>query len=617
MFDIQEELKKLPKKPGVYLMKDADDNIIYVGKALNLSNRVRQYFHSPNGHTPKVRHMTPHIKEFEYVVTENEVEALILECNLIKKHSPKYNATLKDDKSYPFIKLTVAEQYPRVFLARKHEKDKAKYFGPYTSSTAIRESLDLIQNVWPLRSCSRRLPRDIGKERPCLNYHIGKCKAPCAGKIDETDYRKIVDEVIKFLNGKQDEIKNRLTDEMQSASFNLEFERAAELRDKIAALNTLCEKQKADSASDDDQDVIAFSRANDEALVQVFFIRSGKMVGREHYMLNRVEHLMREEVMSAFVKQFYAEAAYIPKELIVEIQPDEPEIIAKWLSALKGQGVSITAPQKGDKLKLVKMASENASLALSSFGEHIRREFLRTIGAMNEIGEALGISHDLNRVEAYDISNTQGFESVGSMVVFERGRAKNSDYRKFKIKSVIGPDDYASIEEVIDRRFTRYLKELENEDIKNAKFLKLPDILFIDGGKGQVHAAQKALKRNNVNIPVCGMIKDDKHRTRGLWYNEREITLPTGSEGFKLLTRIQDEVHRFAIEYHRKLRRDTQVKSMLDDISGIGPTRRKELMRHFKSLENIRKAEIDDLMQVEGMNRPSSQAVYDFFRSGL
>jgi len=608
MFDIHEELKKLPHKPGVYLMKDENGNIIYVGKAVNLANRVRQYFQSPAAHTPKVRGMTPHIREFEYVVTDNEVEALILECNLIKKHNPKYNVMLKDDKTYPYIKITVNETFPRVLMVRRHDKDKAKYFGPYTNVGDLRESLDLIREIWPLRSCARKLPQDIGKDRPCLNLHIGKCKAPCAGMINEADYHKIVEEIMQFLNGRHDDVKKRLNEEMLAASENLEFEKAAGLRDQQNALETLLEKQKADTASGEDADVIAFARAHDEALFQVFFIRGGKMVGREHFMVNRAEELSREEVMTAFIKQFYAEAAFVPKEIILETDIEEKDLIVKWLTSIKGSNVAVNRAVRGEKREMAELAAKNAILTLEQFGEHIKREKARTDGAIEEIKRALGLTVPIERIEAYDISNIQGYESVGSMVVFEHGKPKNSDYRKFKIKGVIGPDDYASMEEVIGRRFNRYTAG-------DGKFARLPDILFIDGGRGQVHAAEKAIAALNIDIPVCGMVKDDKHRTRGLFFQEKEVSLPASTEGFKLVTRIQDEVHRFAIEYHRKLRADTQIHSLLDDINGIGPARRKALMKCFKSIENIRKAELPELEQAEGMNKKTAQAVYSFFRT--
>jgi excinuclease ABC subunit C len=616
MFDIQEELKKLPKKSGVYLMKDENGGIIYVGKAVNLSNRVRQYFQeSSNKNSPKVQSMVGKIKEFEYVVTDNEVEALILECNLIKKHNPRYNVMLKDDKTYPYVKLTVDEAYPRVMMVRKKEKDKAKYFGPFTSTSSIRESLDLMRGIWPLRTCARKLPKDMHKERPCLYHHIGQCKAPCAGGISQADYRKIVDEVVLFLNGKHGEIISKLEKRMLKHSDNLEFEQAMDLRDKIQALKILSEKQKITNAEGDDQDVIAFARANDEAMAQVFFIRGGKMIGQEHFMLTNVMNSSRQEIMTEFVKQFYGEASFIPKELVLEEDILDKDAILKWLSGIKGRNVTATVPQRGEKLKLVEMAAKNAVLTLDQFGEHMRREKEKTEGALEEIKRALNINISIGRIEAYDISNVQGFESVGSMVVFEGGKPKNSDYRKFKIKSVKGPDDYASMEEVLTRRFSRYKRELEEKvDQAKAKFLKLPDILFIDGGKGQVSSAKKALEKMELSIPVCGMVKDDRHRTRGLYFEGNEITLPYTSEGFKLVTRIQDEVHRFAIEYHRKLRQDAQVHSALDDIEGIGPARRKELMKTFKTIEAIAKASIDELLEAPGMNRRAAESVHNYFR---
>ena len=610
MFDIHEELKKLPKKPGVYLMKNKDGIIIYVGKSVNLANRVRQYFQPSALQSPKIRGMSPLIHEFEYVITDNELEALVLECNLIKKYNPKFNAMLKDDKSYPYIKLTVNEVFPRVMFVRRHDKDKedkAKYFGPYTSAGDLRESLDLIQKIWPLRSCSRKFPQDIGKGRPCLNHHIGKCKAPCAQLINEIDYQRIVNEVLMFLNRKHESVVNRLSAEMKSASENLEFERAAELRDNLNALENLLERQRAESASGNDADVIAFARAHDEALFQVFFVRGGKIVGREHFMVNRVDKLTRQEVMTEFIKRFYAEATIIPRELILETSIDDKEIISEWLTSIKGANVAIITPVKGEKRELVKLAAKNAIQTLEQFGEHIKREKARTDGALNEISQALGLSHPIDRIEAYDISNIHGFESVGSMVVFENGKPKNSDYIKFKIKGVLGPDDYASMHEIISRRFNRYI-------VGDAKFAKLPGILFIDGGKGQVNAAEKAISALSIDIPVCGMVKDEKHRTKSIYFKGNDYLLPSSSEGFKLITRIQDEVHRFAVEYHRKLRANTQVRSLLDDINGIGPTRRKALMNHFKTIENIKKAELSELEQAKGMNKKAAEAVYKFFR---
>ncbi len=613
MFDIREELKKLPDKPGVYIMKDEDEHIIYVGKAKILKNRVRQYFQESSNHSAKVLSMVKRIKSFEYIVTGTEVEALILENNLIKKHSPKYNIMLKDDKTYPYIKLTVNEMFPRIYMTRRHEKDKAKYFGPYTSSTAIKETIDIILKIWPLRRCLKKFPRDIGKGRPCLNYHIGQCLAPCRGNVSLENYNKMTDEIVDFLNGKHSDIIKNLEKEMETASENLEFEKAAEFRDKILAIKKLDERQIIENMSMEDRDVIAFARADSEALVQVFFIRGGKMTGREHFMLNNVDGISRQELMTDFVKRFYGGTPFVPKELILQEKLEDEDEILKWLSYIKGQKVLATYPQKGEKFKLVELASKNAIITLEQFGEEIKREKRRTFGALEEIKNALEVDFDLDRIESYDISNTQGVDSVGSMIVFEYGKPKRSDYRKFKIKTVFGADDYASMQEVITRRFLRYLKE-NSENEENGKFNKMPDIIFLDGGKGQISVVLDALAKLNLNVPVCGMVKDDHHRTRGLIYNNREILFSTNSEGFKLITRIQDEVHRFAIEYHRKLRQKNQVKSILEDIKGIGESRRKALIKHFGSIENIRKADVLELKEVESMNETAAEAVFNFFR---
>jgi excinuclease ABC subunit C len=615
MFSIQEELRRLPKKSGVYLMKDENGVVIYVGKAVNLANRVRQYFQESSAKSPKVQSMVGKIREFEYVVTDNEVEALILECNLIKKHNPRYNVMLKDDKTYPYVKLTMDEPFPRALMVRRREKDKAKYFGPFTSSSSVRESLDLIRGIWPLRACSRKLPKEIGKDRPCLYHHIGQCLAPCAGKVGQAEYRRMAEEVALFLGGKRTEIISGLEAEMRKRSDDLEFEKAMELRDKIQALKVLSEKQKAAGSDGDDQDVIALARANEEALAQVFFIREGRMVGQEHYMMANVASATRQEVMTEFVKQFYGGAAFVPRELVLEEDILDKEAILKWLSGVKGKSVSVVVPQRGEKLKLVEMASKNAILTLDQFGEHMRREREKTTGALEEIRGALGLESPIRRIEAYDISNVQGFESVGSMVVFEDGKPKNSDYRKFKIKGVKGPNDYASMEEVLARRFARYKQELEEKaDQAKAKFLRLPDVLFVDGGKGQITSAKKALEEMGVALPVCGMVKDDRHRTRGLLYEGEEISLPYTSEGFKLVARIQDETHRFAVEYHRKLRQDAAVRSALDDIKGIGPARRKSLLKKFKTIEGIANAGLEELAETEGMGRRAAEAVFNFFR---
>lgn len=614
MFDIKEELKKIPNKPGVYLMFNEEDIIIYIGKAKVLKNRVRQYFQSSAKNSPKVLSLVKKIKRFEYIVTETEVEALILENNLIKRYEPKYNIRLKDDKTYPYIKLTVNEMFPRLFITRKHENDKAKYFGPFTSSHILKENLDLIHKILPLRRCTKKFPRDLGKERPCLNYHIGKCKAPCNYHISEEEYNKMVQTAIDFFNGKHKDIIKNLEDEMFKASENLEFEKASEFRDKIFAIKKLEENQLAETMGLDDKDVISFARADYEAIFQVFFIRGGKITGREHFMLNNVEDMSRTELMTTFVKQFYSGTPFIPKEIILQEEIEDKNIILEWLSYLKQGKVSIIVPnKKGEKLSLVEMAYNNAKLTLDKFGEQIKREQERTIGALEEIRKTLGIEKYLKRIEAYDISNTQGVQPVGSMVVFEDGKPKRSDYRKFKIKTVVTQNDYASMQEVIERRFLRYISEI-NENDEKGKFNKMPDIIFLDGGKGQISSVYKTLQKLNINVLLCGMVKDDYHRTRGLIFNGKEIEFKKSSEAFKLITRIQDEVHRFAIEFHRKSREKEVIRSVLNDINGIGEKRRKALLKKFGSIENIRNAEIKELNEVDGMNLKSAEAVYNFFR---
>lgn len=616
MFDIQEELKKLPQKPGVYLMKNKLDEIIYVGKAVNLKNRVRQYFQSLKNQSPKVQNMVPHIVEFEYIVTDSEMEALILECNLIKKYSPKYNILLKDDKTYPYIKVTVNEDFPRVLVTRKFVKDKAKYYGPITDAGAVKETVDFIHKLWPVRKCSRNLPKEIGKERPCLNYHIGQCNAPCDRLVSRENYREMIHEIMDFLEGKQEDIEKKMEQEMEKASENLDFEKAAQWRDKLKAIHSIAEKQKMARISMADSDIIAFARAHEEALVQVFFIRSGKMTGREHYYLKGVDRMSRSEVMTGFIKQFYSGTAFIPKEIIlqVDVVPEEKELLELFLSEIKGSKVTFFVPQKGEKQKLVELAAKNAIISLEQFGEKMKREQQKTVGALQEICDALGLCKKINRIESYDISNIQGFESVGSMVVFEEGKPKRSDYRKFKIKYVQGANDYASMKEVITRRLNHAIIEKAEQGNKKGKFTKLPDLIMMDGGKTQVHAAEHILAEFGLDIPVCGMIKDDRHRTRGLIFQDEEISMPIHSEGFFLVTRIQDEVHRFAIEYHRKLREKTSLHSVLDEVEGIGPVRRKALLKHFGNLDAIRQAEIEQLVQVEGMNQKAAEAVYHFFR---
>lgn len=618
MFDIKEELKKLPQKPGVYLMKDENDHIIYVGKAVVLKNRVRQYFQNSANHTTKIKRMVAQIHSFEYIVTDSELEALILECNLIKKHRPKYNTMLKDDKMYPYIKVTVQEDFPRVLFTRSMVKDKAKYFGPYSSAFAAKDTIELIRKVWKIRSCNRRLPEDIGKERPCLYYHIGQCDAPCQGYVSSQDYKANIEEVIGFLNGKYDPIISMLEEKMLEASENLDFEKAAELRDQLASVKAIAQKQKIINAAMEDQDVIAFAKSEKEALVQVFFIRNGKMIGREHFHMNGIEELSGSEIMTTFVKQFYSGTPFIPKELILQQELDEASIINQWLSDKRGQRVYIKVPQKGEKNKLVELAAKNAMLSLKQFSDDYKKKEQKSKGALTELMKLLNTEDFIRRIEAYDISNTQGFESVGGMIVFEDGQPKRSDYRKFKIKSVIGPDDYGSLEEVLTRRFKRALEEqreiLEKGlDISYGKFAKLPNLLMMDGGKGQVNVALEVLEQLGFEIPVCGMVKDENHRTRGLYYNNQEIDLSKTPQVFQLVTRIQDEVHRFAIEYHKKLRAKKQIQSILDDIGDIGPTRRKNLLKHFGSVEKIRQATLEELKAVDGMNMKSAESVYQFF----
>lgn len=611
MFDFSEELKKLPDRPGVYIMHDSSDEIIYVGKAVNLKNRVRQYFQNSKNKHPKVIAMVSHIAYFEYIVTDSEMEALLLECNLIKEHRPKYNVMLKDDKTYPYIKVTTNETFPRIFITRKYVKDKSRYFGPITDATAAKETVELINKLFPIRKCRKSLPKDAGKERPCLNYHIGQCLAPCDNHVSREEYAKIVDEVIAVLEGKYDYIIKYLETLMYAASDEMDFEKAASYRDRIAGVKKIMEKQKITNTGVGDSDVIAFSRAMDEALVQVFFIRGSKLSGREHFLINAPDYIDRSGIMTQFVKQFYSGTAYVPRELILEeelLEEEEPAVI-ELLESMRGSKVTVTVPKKGDKHKMVELAARNAAITFERIGERIKKEQSRTIGALEEIKEALGLDKLPVRIESYDISNTQGFESVASMVVFENGKAKNSDYRKFKIKTVVGANDFASMEEVITRRLSHYLREKDEA----GSFTRLPDMIFVDGGRTQITAALNAMDNVGIHIPVCGMVKDDRHRTRGLLYNENEIELKTNSEGFKLITRIQDEVHRFAIEYHRQLRSDKQVHSVLDDIDGIGPKRRKALMRRFGDIEAIKNAEVDDLLDAEGMTIKAAESVYAFF----
>ncbi len=598
IFNIEEELKKLPSKPGVYLMHDDKDAIIYVGKAISLKNRVRQYFQSSRNKGVKIEQMVTHIARFEYIITDSELEALVLECNLIKEHRPKYNTMLMDDKTYPFIKVTVQEDFPRVLFSRQMYKDKAKYYGPYTSAGAVKDTIDLIHKLYGIRTCNKQLPKMQGKERPCLNYHIHQCPAPCQGYISKEEYAKSVKKVLTFLNGDYTPILKELEEKMLEASEEMEFEKAIEYRELLNSVTKIAQKQKITSSDMEDKDVIAMSVDQHDAVVQVFFIRDGRLIGRDHFCLRIANGDSRPEVLSAFIKQFYAGTPYIPREIMLQYEIEDAALIEEWLSGRKGQKVHIQVPKKGQKEKLVELAKKNADMVLMQDRERIRREEGRTIGAMKEIANLLNLPK-LERVEAYDISNISGFQTVGSMVVFEKGRPKRSDYRKFRIRGVQGVDDYASMEEVLTRRLSHY----EN----------YPDLIMMDGGRGQVNIALKVMQQLNIEVPVCGMVKDDKHRTRGIYFHNIELPVDRDSEAFRLVTRIQDEAHRFAIEYHRSLRSKEQVHSVLDDIPGIGPARRKALMKSFQTLEDIKSATEEELAEVEGMNSRSAHQVFEFF----
>ncbi len=617
MFDIQEELKKLPGRPGVYIMHDEKDAIIYVGKAVSLKNRVRQYFQSSRNKGAKIEQMVTRIARFEYIVTDSELEALVLECNLIKEHRPKYNTMLKDDKTYPFIKVTTSEEYPRVLFSRTMKKDKNKYYGPFTSAGAVKDTIDLIHKLYKIRTCSRRLPRDIGLERPCLNYHIHQCDAPCQGYISKEEYRKSIDQAMSFLNGNYEPVIHMLEERMNEAAERMAFEEAIEHRELLKSVKQVAQKQKITSSDGEDKDVIALAVKDTDAVVQMFFIRGGRMIGRDHFYLRVAPQDKPAAILSSFVKQFYTGTPFIPREIMMPEEIEDAAVVEEWLSGRRGTKVHIRVPKKGTKEKLVELAANNAQIVLDQDKDRIKREEGRTIGAMKEITGLLGLK-DVARVEAYDISNISGFESVGSMVVYERGKPKRSDYRKFRIRTVKGPDDYASMNEVLSRRFEHGLaeqRELEEKQMADSfgSFSVFPDLIMMDGGRGQVNIALQVLERLGISIPVCGMVKDDNHRTRGLYYNNVEIPIDRNSEGFKLITRIQDEAHRFAIEYHRSLRSKEQVHSVLDDIQGVGAARRKSLMRTFGSLEAIQAATVEELAAAPSMNRASAEKVYAFF----
>lgn len=610
MFDVQEELKKLPDQPGVYLMHDKNDEIIYIGKAVSLKNRVRQYFRPSHDEGIRKKQMVQNIAWFEYVLTDSELEALVLENNLIKEHMPKYNTMLRDDKTYPYIKVTVSEDFPRVLFSRQMKKDKSRYFGPYSSQGAVKSTIDLINKIYQIRTCNRTLPRDIKKERACLNYHIHQCEAPCQGYISKEEYAKKIDAILDFLNGKYKNVLAMLKEKMEEASNQMEFEKAMEYRDLYQDVLHIQQKQKITNTDEEDRDVIALASDDTDAVVQVFFVRAGKVIGRDHFHVRVGAEDAPSKILSEFVKQFYSGTPFLPKEIMMQEAPEEQEILESWLTNKRGNKVSIHVPQRGMKERLVEMAKSNASLVLNQDKEKIKREEGRTIGAVKEIEKLIGLT-GIERMEAFDISNISGFETVGSMVVFEKGKPKKSDYRKFKLKTVTGPDDYASMHEVLTRRFTHGLEEQKLK--KETGFHRFPDLILMDGGKGQVNICKQVLDELHIQIPVCGMVKDDFHRTRGLYYDNVEIPIDRHSEGFHLITRIQDEAHRFAITFHRSLHGKSQIHSLLDDIPGIGPTRRKALMRRYQSLEKIKEASVEDLMLTDSMNEQSAQAVYDYF----
>lgn len=616
MFDFEEELRKLPDQPGVYLMHDSSDAIIYIGKALSLRKRVRQYFQPSHDEGIKKKQMVSHIARFEYIVTDSELEALVLECNLIKEHTPKYNTMLRDDKTYPYIKVTVGEDFPRVLFSRQIKKDKSRYFGPYTSAGAVHDTIELVNKIWKLRTCSRVLPRDIGLERACLNHHIHQCEAPCQGLISKEEYGRKVESVLDFLNGSCKPVIRELEEKMNAASEAMEFERAIEYRELLSSVKQIAQKQKITNADGEDKDIIALANDDVDAVVQVFFIRGGKIIGRDHFHLRVGTEEKKSDILTEFVKQFYSGTPYIPRQIMLQEPVHDLEVLEEWLTKKRGRRVTLVIPQKGMKEKLVELAAKNAQLVLGQDKERIKREEGRTIGAVKELEGLLGLD-GLDRMEAYDISNISGFETVGSMIVYEKGKPKRSDYRKFRLKTVTGPDDYGSMYEVLTRRFRHGLQEAEElKDRENMQelgsFTRFPDIILMDGGRGQVNVCLRVLSELGLSIPVCGMVKDDFHRTRGLYYNNIEIPIDRHSEGFKLITRIQDEAHRFAIEYHRSLRSKAQVRSALDDIEGVGPARRKALMRRYQSLENMREASVEDLAQTESLNRQVAERVYEF-----
>ncbi len=612
MFDIREELKKLPNEPGVYIMRDENDSVLYVGKAVNLHNRVYSYFRKIVGRGPQIDRMVSRVAYFEYIVTDSELEALVLENNLIKEHRPPYNTMLKDDKTYPYIKVTVSEEFPRVLFSREMKKDKSRYFGPFPSAGAVRDTIELINKLFLLRTCSRKLPRDIGQERPCLNYHIHQCNAPCQGFVGKEEYGENVARALRFLSGDYEMLLGELKSRMETAAEELDYEKAGRLKEIYLSVREVAQRQKISNEDQEDRDIIAVCKDREDAVVQVFFVRDGKLIGREHYYMTHVSDSDEAGILAAFVKQFYAGTPFVPRELMLQTELEDAGVLEEWLSKKRGGRVKLLFPKRGDKEKLVELAAKNAELILSQDRERIKREEGRTIGAAKEIADILGLEQ-VQRMEAYDISNISGFANVGSMVVFEKGKPKKSDYRKFRIRTVAGADDYACMREVLTRRFRHGIEEMEGTEEEYGSFTRFPDLLLMDGGKGQVNIALEVLKELKLDIPVCGMVKDDNHRTRGLYFRNVELPIDRHSEGFMLITRIQDEAHRFAIEFHRSLRSKAQVRSVLDEIPGVGPKRRKALQSGFESIEEIKNASTEELLRVPGINRRAAEEIWNYF----
>ncbi len=620
MFDFQHQLKILPDKPGVYIMKNSLGEVIYVGKAKVLKNRVRQYFQNSKNHSEKVRAMVKNIAEFEYIVTDSEMEALILECNLIKKYSPRYNIALKDDKFYPFIKITTNEDFPRVYVTRNFAKDGNRYFGPYTNGTAVYEVMGLIKKLFPLRTCKKAIVEGGEPTRACLNYHINLCKAPCAGYISKAEYWEMIDEIINILNGTDTSIIKKLKLEMEKAAEELEFEKAAKIRDRILAIELISEKQKMFTVKEGDEDFIDLYTDEKDGCVQVFFVREGKVTGREHFMIENIGDDPVEEVISSFIASFYGGTAQIPKTIYVPEEIEDQELIEKFLTEKRGSKVWIKVPKKGDKKNLLDMVRNNAKIMLDQFKEKMVEEKELNKSALTELADVLGLDSLPARIEAYDISNIQGVDSVGTMVVFENGKAKNSDYRRFKIKSVKGPNDYESMREILSRRFSHGLEEVNkikerNLEYSKGKFCIFPDLIMMDGGKGQVNIALEVLKDFGIEIPVCGLVKDHKHRTRGIIFNNEEILIRRGSGLMNLITRVQDEVHRYAITYHRSLRDKRTLHSILEDIPRIGEKRRRNLLMKFGSIDNIKKASMEELLDTPGIDKRAAESIKQYFSS--